>query len=133
VIHDGKLFVANAGDSEALLCKRYVFDACYNSCSRSPRPLSNPTLYRTTDGKIESVVLTEKHLATNEMLDGAVFSGRVFGALAVSRSLGDRDYKIPTSEANFVSSEPFTSQVTLTAEDQFLLLACDGLWEKVCL
>jgi len=93
---------------------------------------------RTAEGKVEWVILTEKHLATNEKerkrieaLDGAVFSGRVFGTLAISRSLGDRDYKMPTSEANFVSSEPHTSVVTVSDDDQFLLLACDGLWEKL--
>jgi serine/threonine protein phosphatase PrpC len=50
---------------------------------------------------------------------------------AVGRSLGDGDFKIPTSEANFVSSEPFTNSLELTKEHSFLLLACDGLFDKL--
>ena len=51
--------------------------------------------------KPQQVVLTEKHRANDpkekariEKAGGAVFSGRVFGALAVSRSLGDGDFKV---------------------------------------
>jgi len=108
------LIVANAGDSEAVLCK--IKD----------------------DGNVEGVVITETHRPTLlkekqriEKAGGAVFSGRVFGALAVSRSLGDGDYKIPASEANFVTSEPYVNVIELTKEYSFLLLACDGLFDKL--
>ena len=47
------------------------------------------------------------------------------------RSLGDGDFKIPTSEANFVTSEPFVDEVELQREHSFLLLACDGLFDKL--
>ena len=82
--------------------------------------------------------MSVKHIAKDpaekqriEDAGGAVFSGRVFGTLAVSRSLGDRDYKIPTSENNFVSSEPYFTAEPLGPQEQFLLLACDGVWDQV--
>lgn len=60
-----------------------------------------------------------------------MFSGRVFGTLAVSRSLGDGDFKVPISEANFVSSEPYLNQIELNPEHHYLLLGCDGLFDKM--
>ena len=47
------------------------------------------------------------------------------------RCLGDPDFKIPTSEANFVSSEPFVNAIPIAEEYKFILLACDGLFDKV--
>jgi serine/threonine protein phosphatase PrpC len=52
------------------------------------------------------------------------------GSLAVSRSLGDIDFKFPhnKAEGDFVSAEPFLNVVKLGKEHEFLVLACDGLW-----
>ena len=90
------------------------------------------------DGALEHELMSVKHIAKDpsekqriEDAGGAVFSGRVFGTLAVSRSLGDRDYKIPTSENNFVSSEPYFTAEPLGPQEKFLLLACDGVWDQV--
>lgn len=114
LIRANTLHIANAGDSEAVLCKV------------------------NQSGVAEAIVVSEIHRPTNvaekqriEKAGGAVFSGRVFGALAVSRSLGDGDFKIPISEANFVSAEPYYNSHPLTKEHTFLLLACDGLFDKL--
>ncbi|POW20569.1 hypothetical protein PSHT_03420 [Puccinia striiformis] len=56
---------------------------------------------------------------------GYVMNNRVNGVLAVTRSLGDSSMK------EFVVGSPFTTETTLTGEDQFLIIACDGLWD-VC-
>lgn len=56
---------------------------------------------------------------------GVVLNGRVNGILAVTRSLGDIYIK------NLVTSHPYTTETYLTAEDEFMILACDGLWD-VC-
>jgi hypothetical protein len=48
---------------------------------------------------------------------------RVDGMLAVSRALGD------LALAPHVSSEPATRSVDLSAADEWLLLACDGVWD----
>lgn len=48
---------------------------------------------------------------------------RVGGVLAVSRAFGDRPLK------RYVSATPDMADETLTAEDEFLILASDGLWD----
>lgn len=49
--------------------------------------------------------------------------GRVLGRLAVSRAIGDKSMK------PFVSAEPEVTTIPLRAGDEFILLACDGLWD----
>ena len=50
---------------------------------------------------------------------------RIHGVLSVSRSSGDAHLKA------WVSAEPDTKILHLTPDMQFLVLASDGLWEKV--
>lgn len=113
MILDNKLYVANAGDSEAVLGKRNA------------------------DGTLEPTLLSCKHKPsdTNEKerikkAGGHVVFGRVMGSLAVARSLGDKDFKYPHNkgEADFVSAEPYIASFDLTPQDEFLIISCDGLW-----
>ncbi|CAH9074053.1 unnamed protein product [Cuscuta epithymum] len=50
---------------------------------------------------------------------------RIQGSLAVSRSIGDRSLK------QWVIAEPETRVITLHSQLEFLILASDGLWDKV--
>ncbi|XP_011101320.1 probable protein phosphatase 2C 25 [Sesamum indicum] len=50
---------------------------------------------------------------------------RVLGSLAVSRGIGDQYLK------QWVTAEPETKVLRLEQEHEFLLLASDGLWDKV--
>ncbi|KAJ1531983.1 hypothetical protein ONE63_000619 [Megalurothrips usitatus] len=50
---------------------------------------------------------------------------RVNGQLAVSRAIGDVKHK------PFVSGVPDISSVSLTGDEDFLVLGCDGLWDSV--
>ena len=52
---------------------------------------------------------------------GFVMNNRVAGVLAVTRSLGDSSMK------EFVVGSPYTTETTLGAEDEFLIVACDGV------
>ena len=54
---------------------------------------------------------------------GFILRNRVLGVLAVSRSFGDHSLK------QFVVSTPFVNSMALTEEDDFLILACDGVWD----
>ncbi len=82
-------------------------------------------------------MLSHKHKPTDRdekerirAAGGHVVFGRLFGDLAVSRGLGDPDYKMPLSDANFVSCEPHVTSAPLShTQDDFLVLACDGLWD----
>jgi hypothetical protein len=58
-------------------------------------------------------------------------TGRVFGQLAVSRSLGDVHMKALRSGAEYVSNDPYLAKFTLSPRDKFLVIACDGLWDEL--
>ncbi|KAM9773411.1 protein phosphatase 1bb isoform X1 [Syngnathus typhle] len=64
---------------------------------------------------------------------GSVMIQRVNGSLAVSRALGDYDYKCvdgkgPTEQ--LVSPEPEVCVLERAAQgDEFVVLACDGIWD----
>lgn len=63
-----------------------------------------------------------------ESLGGSVIhwgTWRVNGQLAVSRAIGDSDYK------PYVSSDPDVTTVELNGSEDFLVIACDGLWDTV--
>jgi integrin-linked kinase-associated serine/threonine phosphatase 2C len=116
LIIDNTLYIANAGDSEAVLAQE-------------------------EDGKgLTAVLLTEKHKPNApeekkriEEAGGQVVFGRVLGSLAVSRALGDMDFKHPynRAEGHFVSGDPYIQKLELTPKNPFLVIACDGLWDKV--
>lgn len=63
------------------------------------------------------------------MQDGYVdyFRGawRLQGSLAISRAIGDSHLK------QWVIPEPETRIINIEAECEFLILASDGLWDKV--
>lgn len=52
---------------------------------------------------------------------GFVMNNRVNGVLAVTRSLGDSSMK------EFVVGSPYTTETELSDEDEFLVIACDGV------
>ncbi|KAI5281891.1 Protein phosphatase 2C 1 [Ascosphaera acerosa] len=98
------LYVANVGDSRAVLCR-----------------------------KGRAVRLTYDHKGSDahegrRVADcgGMIFNARVNGVLAVTRALGDSYMK------DLVTGRPFTTETMVDPEkDEFMILACDGLWD-VC-
>lgn len=60
---------------------------------------------------------------------GFVRDGMVDHLLGVARSLGDWDIG-NSAKIKGVSAEPDVVEMMLRDDDEFLLLACDGLWEK---
>lgn len=106
--HDtGRLWVANAGDSRAVLCRR-----------GAAVPLSwdhKPTRPEETK-RIQSA-------------GGFVIGKRVMGELAVSRALGDRIFK--AEEMRLITASPEVHEEVVGKEDSFLLLACDGVYDVV--
>ncbi|GAA5847938.1 hypothetical protein JCM9279_003501 [Rhodotorula babjevae] len=97
------LYTANAGDARAVL-------------SRNGRAIRLSYDHKGSDAKeIERI----------EAAGGYVLNQRVNGYLAVTRSLGDSQMK------QFVVGSPYTTETTLRPDDDFLIVACDGLWD-VC-
>jgi serine/threonine protein phosphatase PrpC len=112
VLVDHTLYIANIGDSEAVLVRQNEAGALECEAMTVPHKASDPNEKR----RIEA-------------LGGHVFFGRVFGALAVSRSFGDSKFKTPKTSQNFVSWEPAIQTRDIDSSHKFLILACDGLWD----
>ncbi|EIN12532.1 protein serine/threonine phosphatase 2C [Punctularia strigosozonata HHB-11173 SS5] len=95
------LYCANVGDSRVVLCRAGT-----------------------------AVRLTRDHLPSHaderariEAANGNVWLGRVQAYLAISRSFGDHDLK------QWVIAEPYTTRTVLEEVDEFMIIACDGLWD----
>ncbi|KAL0330676.1 UNVERIFIED_CONTAM: putative protein phosphatase 2C 6 [Sesamum angustifolium] len=112
IVCSSHIIVANCGDSRAVLCR-----------GKQPMALS-----------VDHKPNREDEYSRIEAAGGKVIQWnghRVFGVLAMSRSIGDRYLKpwiIPDPEVMFVPR---------TREDECLILASDGLWdvmtnEEVC-
>ncbi|CAN1159225.1 Probable protein phosphatase 2C 8 [Linum perenne] len=111
------VFVANIGDSKAVLGRSSTTDGTQNA----------------SDGtsQLKAIVLTREHKAIYpqersriQKAGGSVSSnGRVQGRLEVSRSFGDRNFKKVG-----VSATPDIHSFELTEKEHFIILGCDGLW-----
>ncbi|XP_038075854.1 integrin-linked kinase-associated serine/threonine phosphatase 2C-like [Patiria miniata] len=102
------LYIANLGDSKAMLCR---FNEQTQKLSLIPLSKEhNPTMY-------------EERMRIQKA-GGTVQDGRVQGILEVSRSIGDGRFKHCG-----VSCVPDIKKCQLTDSDRYLLLACDGLWK----
>lgn len=53
-------------------------------------------------------------------------NGRLMGKIAVSRAIGDQEFW------PYVTSDPYIHQETLTEKHEFLIVACDGVWDVLC-
>jgi len=105
ILVDGnKLFVANIGDSRAVLCQ--------NGNAIQLTVDHEPSMERQT---------IEKKGGFVTVLPGDV--PRVNGQLAVARAFGDRSLK------QHLSSEPDVINTGIDATIEFLILASDGLWK----
>uniref|UniRef100_A0A8C8DBV0 Protein phosphatase 1B n=1 Tax=Oncorhynchus tshawytscha TaxID=74940 RepID=A0A8C8DBV0_ONCTS len=97
--------------------------------------LSPSHLYFINCGDSRAVLSREGRVgfSTQDHKPGSVMIQRVNGSLAVSRALGDYDYKCvdgkgPTEQ--LVSPEPEVCFLKRAAEgDEFVVLACDGIWD----
>jgi len=101
---------------------------------------SRTVLAKKTDGVYKTVACTHDHKPTDEAerkrieaAGGSVQLSRVDGQLALSRAFGDRMLKVPMTtdfprENRKVTSNPDFIVETATNGD-FLLLACDGIYE----
>ena len=62
----------------------------------------------------------------------SIIDGRVNGNINLSRAIGDLEYKENASlppEQQAVTAFPDIKEVTLQPNDEFIVLACDGIWD----
>ncbi|KAN0123396.1 Protein phosphatase 2C (PP2C)-like domain containing protein, partial [Russula decolorans] len=110
VTKDNRIFVANAGDSRVVL-----------SMEGKVKPLS-------FDHKPGNESERKRILAAG----GYIEYGRVNGNLALARALGDFEFKKNyslTPDKQIITSNPDVTMHEITEDDEFFVLACDGIWD----
>jgi len=108
------LYIANAGDCRAVLSHKGI------------------AVDLTKDHKPKEPSEKERIKAAG----GWVHNGRLNGILGVSRAFGDVEHKTLKEESwgkefadNPLTAEPEVTAIMLHEDDEFLILACDGLWD----
>jgi len=110
IISPAHIFFANCGDSRAVLSR------------------ANRCVFSTVDHKPVNPIEKERI----QRAGGSVMIQRVNGSLAVSRALGDFEYKNVEGMGpceQLVSPEPEIFLQDRDEGDEFLILACDGIWD----
>ena len=103
---DGKkiLYCVNSGDSRCVLVsKKRIMRMSYDD--------------RVEDPKEKQRILQQ---------GGVIYSGRIYGALMLSRSFGDWLIK-----SFGVIVDPHITKIEITDDDLYLILASDGLWDAI--
>jgi len=106
-----KIYVANAGDSRCVLGKNGV------------------AIEMSVDHKPECQVEIDRIYKSGSVIT----DGRVDGNLNLTRSLGDLKYKHREHlkpEEQAITANPDTYVFDLTPDVDFVLMGCDGIWEK---
>lgn len=106
LIGRNRIFVANCGDSRAVLCRSGI--AIPLSSDHKPERLDEKRRIEAFGGKIINL---------------GVF--RVLGILSMSRAIGDK-YLRP-----FITADPEITCTERNEKDNFLIIATDGLWDVV--
>ncbi|ODV63294.1 PP2C family serine/threonine-protein phosphatase [Ascoidea rubescens DSM 1968] len=97
------LYTANVGDSRIILCRNgFAIRLSYDHKGGD----SNESTRIVNSG-------------------GMIIRNRVNGILAITRALGDCYMK------ELVIAKPYTTSLEMTRDDDFLIIACDGLWDIV--
>lgn len=110
LLHEKDLYVANAGDSRCVVCR------------------NGKALEMSFDHKPEDQIEFDRI----QKAGGRVtLDGRVNGGLNLSRAIGDHGYKMNKKlppEEQMISALPDIKKITIGPEDEFMVLACDGIW-----
>lgn len=110
IIRNNQLIVANAGDSRCVISRK---GQAYN--------LSK-------DHKPELEIERDRILKAG----GYIHAGRVNGSLNLARAIGDVEFKqnkFLSPEKQIVTANPDINIIDLSEDDEFIVLACDGIWD----
>ncbi|XP_021715258.1 probable protein phosphatase 2C 2 [Chenopodium quinoa] len=107
LIQEGNLMVSNVGDCRAVISRGGLAEAL--TTDQSPSREDEKTRIESKGGYVD-------------FCNG---TWRIQGSLAVSRAIGDQHLK------QWVTAEPETKILTIKPDFEFLILASDGLWNKV--
>jgi len=110
VVKGNHLYIANVGDSRCVLCR------------------NGKAVELSTDHKPED---TEEFNRIEKAGAKVTDNGRVNGGLNLSRALGDHVYKLNKEllpEDQAITANPELREIELNKDDEFMVLACDGVW-----
>lgn len=113
-----QIYVANAGDSRAVLCRE-------GECI----PLSED---HKPNMPSERARIIEAGGTVTKQEVGPIVQFRINGHLNLSRSVGDLEYKKNINlqpDEQMICSTPEVQVVERTPGDEFIILACDGIWD----
>ena len=113
-----EFYVANAGDSRAVLCRNGI-----------AVPLSED--HKPNDPR-ESERIVKAGGTVEESQGGARTHYRVNGNLNLSRAIGDLEYKKNADlqpHEQMITSTPDVVRMERSADDEFIVLGCDGVWD----
>jgi len=109
IVNDHRyLYVANAGDSRAVL-------------SRGGKAVRLTRDHKPSDETEKQRIIDMKGFIDKD--------GRVNGLVAITRALGDHHMKGPGKD--YILADPYFQLIELAPEDDYLILACDGVWDVV--
>ncbi|KAK4269515.1 hypothetical protein QN277_022662 [Acacia crassicarpa] len=110
VIRGNQIVVANAGDSRCVISRK----GQAHNLSKDHKP----------DLEVERDRILKA--------GGFIQVGRVNGSLNLARAIGDMEFKqnkfLP-AEKQIVTADPDITSVELCDDDEFLVIACDGIWD----
>jgi len=106
ILSGKQLYIANAGDCRAVLCR------------------AGHAVDLTRDHTAE---VYEERIRV-ESVGGQIEYGMLNGELKVSRAVGDIDL-CTGDKMKGLTAEPDTHKLYITDDDEFVLIACDGLWD----
>eukprot|EP00930_Biecheleria_cincta_P003408 TRINITY_DN104342_c0_g1_i1.p1 TRINITY_DN104342_c0_g1~~TRINITY_DN104342_c0_g1_i1.p1 ORF type:complete len:426 (+),score=64.96 TRINITY_DN104342_c0_g1_i1:107-1279(+) len=113
-----EIICANAGDSRAVLCRKGR--AVPLSEDHKPNDPAERRRIEEAGGTVEKI---ER---------GVMTTYRVNGNLSLSRAIGDLQYKsrkdLPPHK-QVVCATPDLHRESITPQDEFIVLACDGIWD----
>ncbi|GIY45527.1 protein phosphatase 1G [Caerostris darwini] len=112
VIRESKVYVANVGDSRCVL-------------SRNGKAIDMSVDHKPEDPDERSRILNAGGSVSKD--------GRVDGCLNLSRAFGDFKFKgnsfIPQQQS--VTAEPYVNSIDIEKDDDFLIIASDGIWNAM--
>jgi len=118
IIDQDKLTIANVGDSEAVLC-------------RGGKAVALSEIHNPQKNKKElERIRNEGGILVRDRVGHPKYAGAF--SLALSRTIGDLPFKhekFTEGSPSGVNADPSVNTLHLRPEDDFLIIACDGVWD----
>ena len=143
IVKDNKLYVANAGDSKGVLLRRKD-DGSFEHIKVSKTFNANKSYeqerLKKQFKKDDDIVVCKRDDSKACYVKGNLMPTRAFGDLRLKHAdfnfhnhppeLGYRK-PIPTYNGPYITHEPEITVIDLQKNDQYLILASDGLWDEI--